>query len=86
VVKVKSSTKVLSQAHRIAGKLDNTAGKLVQYAITQGWDFVRLTLDEYDSFWPLFAEDVYGMTAETWVMARNVTGGIGLHQVLAALA
>jgi len=81
-----SSTRVLGQAHSIVGKLDNTAGKLVQYAITRGQDFGEFTLDKYHSFSPLIAENVYDITVATSVMARNVIGGTAPKQVLAALA
>jgi len=74
------------QAHSTASKLDNTAGKLVQYAIDKSRSFRELTLDEYHRFSPLFAEDVYDITMETSVAARNAVGGTAPEQVAAALA
>jgi len=63
----------------------NVVGKLVQYAISKEKSFQELNLDEYHSFSPLFAEDVYGINMETSVMARNVVGGTAPKQVVAAL-
>jgi len=67
------------QAHSIVGKL-------VQYAISKNKGFQELGLDEYRSFSPLFADDVYGITVKTSVEARNVVGGTAPKQVVAALA
>jgi len=64
----------------------NVIGKLVQYAIGKSKGFPELTLEEYRSFSSLFAEDVYGITVETAVAARNVIGGTAPEQVIAALA
>ena len=64
----------------------NAVGKLVQYAISKGKGFDQLTLDEYRGFSPLFAQDVYDITVETSVIARDVIGGTAPQQVLAALA
>jgi len=74
------------QAHGTLGELDNIAGKLVQYAIDKCRSFRQLTLDEYHRFSPLFAEDVYDITMETSVAARNAIGGTAPEQVAAALA
>lgn len=74
------------QAHSTVGKLDNTAGKLVQYAINKSKGFEELSLDECRSFSPLFAKDVYIITAEVSIAARNVIGGTALEQAVAALA
>jgi argininosuccinate lyase len=67
------------QAHTIVGEL-------VQYAIGKNKSFQELSLDEYRKFSPLFAEDVYGVSVETSVAARNVVGGTAPEQVLAALS
>jgi argininosuccinate lyase len=67
------------QAHKIVGEL-------VQYAIGKSKSFGELSLDEYRSFSPLFADDVYGITVDTSVAARNVIGGTAPEQVLAALS
>jgi argininosuccinate lyase len=66
------------QAHKIVGQL-------VQYAIGKSKSFGELSLDEYRSFSPLFADDVYGITVDTSVAARNVIGGTAPEQVLASL-
>ncbi len=67
------------QAHSIVGKL-------VQYAINGNKGFKELSLDEYRSYSPLFADDVYGITVETSVKARNSVGGTAPAQVVAALS
>ncbi len=67
------------QAHKIVGEL-------VQYAIGKSKSFGELSLDEYRSFSPLFADDVYGITVDISVAARNVIGGTAPEQVLAALS
>ena len=67
------------QAHSIVSKL-------VQYAIGKNKGFQKLGLDEYRKFSPLFADDVYGITMETSIAARNIIGGTAPKQVVAALA
>lgn len=67
------------QAHKIVGEL-------VQYAIGKSKSFGELSLDEYRSFSPLFADDVYGITVDTSVAARNIVGGTAPEQVLASLS
>lgn len=67
------------QAHSVVGEV-------VQYAIGKSRSFQELTLDEYRRFSPLFAEDVYDITMETSVAARNAVGGTAPEQVAAALA
>ena len=67
------------QAHKIVGEL-------VQYAIGKSKSFGELSLDEYRSFSPLFADDVYGITVDTSVAARNIVGGTAPKQVMAALS
>jgi len=64
----------------------NIVGGLVQYALEKGKTFKELSLGEYQSFSPLFAEDVYSMTVETSVKARNIPGGTAPEQVEQALA
>jgi argininosuccinate lyase len=66
------------EAHKIVGEL-------VQYAIGKSKSFQELSLSEYRKFSPLFADDVYGITLNTSVAARNVVGGTAPEQVLAAL-
>jgi argininosuccinate lyase len=67
------------QAHTIVGEL-------VQYAISKNKGFQQLSLDEYRKFSSLFTDDVYGITLETSVAARNVVGGTAPEQVQAALS
>jgi argininosuccinate lyase len=66
------------EAHKIVGEL-------VQYAISKSKSFQELSLSEYRKFSPLFADDVYSITLNTSVAARNVVGGTAPEQVLAAL-
>jgi argininosuccinate lyase len=61
-------------------------GELVKYAISKNKGFQELSIDEYRKFSPLFAEDVYSISVETSVAARNVVGGTAPKQVLAALS
>jgi argininosuccinate lyase len=68
---------------RLAHKI---VGELVQYALSKSKSFQELSLNEYRNFSPLFADDVYSLTVETSVAARNVVGGTAPKQVLAALA
>jgi argininosuccinate lyase len=67
------------EAHKIVGEL-------VQYAIGKGKGFQELSIAEYRKFSPLFKNDVYGITIDTSVAARNIFGGTSPKQVLAALA
>jgi argininosuccinate lyase len=67
------------QAHKIVGEL-------VQYATKKGKSFQHLSLDEYRNFSPLFTDDVYSITLDTSVAARNVVGGTAPKQVLSALS
>lgn len=58
---------------------------LIKYAADRGKDLHSLSLAEYQRFSPLFGEDVYAVTLETSVNARNVVGGTAMEQVSAAL-
>jgi len=66
------------EAHSIVAKLS-------EYAINKGKSFHELSLNEYHSFSPLFSEDVYDITLESSVAARNIIGGTAPKQVEAAL-
>ncbi|MBA7593559.1 Argininosuccinate lyase [subsurface metagenome] len=66
------------QAHEIVGKL-------VQYAMEKGKGFKELSLDEYQRFSPLFAQDVYSVTVESSLEARTARGGTAPRQVEQAL-
>jgi len=61
-------------------------GKLVSYAIDKGKTFDELSLEEYKKFAPRFDKDVYTITVESSVAARDVIGGTSPKQVEKALA
>jgi argininosuccinate lyase len=61
-------------------------GKLVSYAIDKGKTFDELSLEEYKKFSSRFDKDVYTITVESSVAARDVTGGTSPKQVAKALA
>ncbi len=60
--------------------------RLVSYAMDKGKSFSELSLTEYKSFSPLFGEDVYSITVESSIAARDVIGGTAPRQVERALA
>jgi len=66
------------QAHRVVAKL-------VQYAIRERKSFQELTLEEYQKFSPLFAQDVYSISLESSIAARDVPGATSPRQVEKAL-
>jgi argininosuccinate lyase len=55
--------------------------RLVAYASTRHKPFRDLTLAEYHRFSPKFGQDVYQVTVEASVAARDVPGGTALPQV-----
>ncbi|MDY7019456.1 MAG: argininosuccinate lyase [Chloroflexota bacterium] len=59
--------------------------KLAEYAIIKGNSFHDLSLSEYNNFSPLFDEDVYNITLESSVVARDITGGTSPQQVEQAI-
>ena len=61
-------------------------GKLVSWAIEKGKSFHEISLDEYKDFSPLFEDDVYLITLEKSLAARNNPGGTAPAQVERALA
>ena len=63
----------------------DTVAKLVSYAIEKGKSFSKLSLGEYKNFSPLFEEDVYSITVESSLAARDITGGTAPKQVERAL-
>jgi len=67
------------EAHGIVAKLS-------QYAIDSHKSFHELSLGEYHNFSPLFTEDIYDITLESSVAARNIIGGTSARQVGIALA
>ena len=61
-------------------------GALVQYAIDKGKTFDKLSLADYKKFSPKFGKDVYAISAQTSVAARNTTGSTAPAQVKKQLA
>ena len=59
--------------------------KLSEYALSKGKNFRELSLKEYRQFSSLFGRDVYNITLESSVAARNVVGGTAPQQVVKAL-
>jgi argininosuccinate lyase len=59
--------------------------RLVSYAMEKGKPFSELSLSEYKGFSPLFGEDVYSITIESSIAARDVIGGTAPKQVARAL-
>ncbi|HEY54816.1 MAG TPA: argininosuccinate lyase [Dehalococcoidia bacterium] len=60
--------------------------KLVSYAEKKGKPLLKLSLAEYQKFSPLFAQDVYSVTLESSIAARDVAGGTAPRRVEKALA
>jgi argininosuccinate lyase len=63
-----------------------TVAKLVSYAMESNKSFAELKLAEYKKFSPLFEKDVYSITVESSIAARDVVGGTAPKQVAKALA
>ena len=61
-------------------------GKLVNYAAGKGKTLAELDIKEYKKFSPLFGKDVYQITVESSLAARDVTGGTAPGQVKKSLA
>ena len=59
--------------------------RLVSYAVERGKSLSQLSLSEYNNFSPLFGEDVYSITVESSLAARDITGGTAPRQVERAL-
>jgi len=64
----------------------SAVGELVAYAIQQSKALDELELSDYRSFSSLFDEDVYSITVDTSVAARDSLGGTSPVQVEAQLA
>ena len=60
--------------------------RLSEYAMSKGKNFRELGQEEYRKFSPLFGDDVYKITLESSVAARNMAGGTSPQQVAKALA
>jgi len=59
--------------------------RLVSYAMERGKSFNELSLTEYKGFSSLFREDVYSITVESSIAAKDVIGGTAPRQVERAL-
>ena len=64
----------------------NIVARLVSHALSRGKTLSELTLGEYQEFSPRFTDDVYSITVESSLAARNVPGGTAPEQVAKALA
>ena len=64
----------------------NAVTGLVRYALEKQKQFHELSLNEYRQFSPIFGKDVYNITVESAVAARNVSGGTAPKQVAKAIA
>ena len=60
-------------------------GKLVRHALSQEKSLQELPLADYQSLSPLFGEDVYSITVESSIDARDAPGGTAPRQVARAL-
>jgi argininosuccinate lyase len=61
-------------------------GRLVNYAVTKSKSLAELSLSDYKSFSPSFGEDIYSITVESSLIARDNIGGTAPKQVERALA
>ena len=59
--------------------------RLSQHAVERGVQFEQLSLDEYRGFSALFDKDVYSISVESSVAARDVPGGTAFSQVRQAI-
>ena len=66
-------------------KAHSVVAKLSEYAINDEKSFRQLSLSEYRDFSPLFDKDVYNITLESSIAARDVVGGTAPNQVETAL-
>jgi len=71
------------QAFRAAHEI---VAKLVSYAVEQDKSLSKLTITEYKKFSKLFEKDVFSITIESSLAARDVIGGTAPGQVAKALA
>ncbi len=60
--------------------------RLVSYAMEKDKPFSQLSLAEYKKFSPLFGKDIYSISVESSIAARDVVGGTAPKQVARALA
>jgi argininosuccinate lyase len=64
----------------------NVIYKLCNYAISQAKNFNELSLNEYQKFSTLFEMDIYNISVESSIAARNATGGTAPQQVKTAIS
>jgi argininosuccinate lyase len=62
------------------------AGKLISYAEKKGRALAELSFAEYSSCSPLFGQDVYSVTVESSLAARDIIGGTAPKRVAKAVA
>jgi argininosuccinate lyase len=67
-------------------KAHEAVGRLVSYAVEKSKSFADIGLDEYRRFSTLFAEDVYKVSVESSLAARDNIGGTAKNRVEQALA
>ena len=67
------------EAYRVVSRLS-------EYALEKGVGFEELSLEEYRSHSPLFDKDVYAVTVESSIAARDVPGGTSQSRVAEAIA
>ena len=60
--------------------------RLVSYAIEKDKSFAKLSLSEYKKFSPSFEDDVFSISVESSIAARDVVGGTAPKRVQQALA
>ena len=60
--------------------------ELVDYAADRGLALNKLTIEDYKRFSPLFEDDVFSITVESSIAARNTPGGTAPEQVRRALS
>ncbi|HZK67530.1 MAG TPA: argininosuccinate lyase [Chloroflexota bacterium] len=66
------------QAHEVVGRL-------VRHCMARGCDITDLSISELRSFSPIFQEDIFSVTVESSVAARDVPGGTAPNRVREAL-
>ena len=66
-------------------KAYTVVGSLVSYAVEHDKTLQQLELKEYQKFSKLFKEDVFAVSEESSIAARNIVGGTALEQVEAQL-
>jgi len=60
-------------------------GELVKYSNKEQKSFAQLTLAEFQSFSPLYSEDVLHLTVQASLQAKDVIGGTAPSQVVAQI-